>query len=930
MPFANKTQEKETGPVELIPCDRCNGYSRLISSKEEVQCSKCNGLGMYAYYLGDVLYWGKRMNALAIAEDKMERGVRISINGFLLLLAVGGLLYGFWEIIQSLKEIDSFSGLLNLKKPGLLLLWTSFLGDLFIVYRINQEASLKHSVKKKVYKTASPLAVELNYDQAAALVKDKKIDISKTFTEEALKAVEEAWKLAKKFKHTEVHPIHLLVAILTLKQSSLIFGRMGVSLKKLGEKVARALKQEQHPLGEQTGFAPDFYNLLFLAYSEASILRRNRVDVSELLMVLAKTNELAQEILYDLEVDFDKLKNVVEWLYINKILVKKWRRFRSKAQLKPKGIMNRAMTARPTPTLDQLGRDLTLAARAGALFPLIDREKEVDEILRILEQRLGNVIMVGDAGVGKTIIGEGIAERMTAEDVPKILQDKRLVSLDSGALVAGARVQGEIEGRMKSVINEVALAGNVVLFIDDIANLVGAASTPGAQDVAAILANALSQGLVQVIGVATTTDFSMYLKNNDAFMRRFQVVKVEEMDDNAAIQVLEARSGGIEYRQKVFFSYDAIADAVKLSRRYIHDRYLPAKALDIIEEAAVLTRETKGENAIVGRDEVATVLSEKTNVKVTRVTAEEEDLLMNLEQRIHERIIGQDEAVNMVAEALRRARAELRDPNRPIANFLFVGPTGVGKTELAKTVAEVYFGEETKMIRLDMSEFQDQTSLSRLIGAPPGYKGASAGGYLTEAVRSAPFSLVLLDELEKAHPDILNVFLQVMDDGRLTDGAGRTVDFTNVIIIATSNAGTAQIQEGLRAGMNIDQIKEKVLDQILKSYFKPEFLNRFDGIVVFRPLEFEQVVAIAELELRKVAKQLATKGITLQADPAAIEELAREGFNPELGARPLRRAIQDKVDSALAKYMLTGQIGRRDVAVLQPGGTIRIEKAPEI
>lgn len=885
---------------------------------------------MYAYYLGDVLYWGKRMNSIAIVEDKWERGTRLAINGLLILLAVTGLGLGFLEILRAFPKIDSLTTLLNLKRPGLLLFWISVLGDLYIFYRLDQELSLKHSIKKKSLLKAAPLSQGLHYDQIAELPKDKKIDISKTFTEEAVKAVEEAWKLANKFKHTEVRPIHLLAAIITLNQSTLIFSRMGVSLKTLGEKVGRALRKEQQVVGEQTGFAPDFYELLFLAYAEASALRRDKVDVSELLLVIAKTHKVAQAILYDLEVDFDKLRNVIEWSYINKILVAKWRQFRVKAQAKPKGIMNRAMTARPTPTLDSLGRDLTLAGRAGALFPLIDREKEVQEILRILEQRLGNVIMVGDAGVGKTIIGEGIAERMTAEDVPQVLQDKRLVSMDTGALVAGARVQGEIEGRMKSIINEVALAGNVVLFIDDIANLVGATSTAGAQDVAAILGQALSQGLVQVIGAVTTTDFNLYLKNNDAFMRRFQVVKIEEMDDNAAIQVLEARSGGMEYRHKVFFSYDAIADAVKLSRRYIHDRYLPSKALDILEEAAVYTKETRGENAIVGKEEVAQVVSEKTNVKVTKVSESEEDLLMNLEERIHERIVGQSEAVKMVAEALRRARAELRDPNRPIANFLFIGPTGVGKTELAKTVAQVYFGDEAKMIRLDMSEYQDQMSLTRLIGSPPGYRGASAGGYLTEAIRSAPFSLVLLDELEKAHPDILNVFLQVMDDGRLTDGAGRTIDFTNAILIATSNAGTAQIQDGLHAGLTIDQIKESILDKILKSYFRPEFLNRFDGIVVFKPLDFEQVIAIAELELKKVAKQLAPKGITLQADPAAIEELAREGFNPELGARPLRRAIQDKVDSALAKYLLAGQIGRRDIAVLKPGGTIRIEKAAEL
>ncbi|MFA6392336.1 MAG: ATP-dependent Clp protease ATP-binding subunit [Patescibacteria group bacterium] len=930
MPSENNELNNKEQAIKLIPCDRCNGYSRLISSKEEVMCSKCQGLGMFAFYFGDVLFWGKKMNTLSILEEKMERAVRITINGMLILLSVAGLIFGFLTILKFAGSIKSFENFLYLRKPGILLFWISMLGNLYIAYRMDQEASHRNTVKKHSRSQIIPPAVELSYDQAALLPKKRKIDISKTFSEEALKSVEEAWKLANRLKQTEVRSIHLLASMLNIQQSTTIFARLGISMKTLSEKVLRALKADENTVGSQTGFSPEFYQLLFLAYEEASVLRRSKVDITELLIVMTRTQKQAKDILYDLEVDHSKLQNVAEWIYINKILRAKWRQYRSKAQLKPKGIMNRAMTARPTPMLDSFSRDLTLAARAGALFPLIGRKKEVEEAIRILEQRIGNVLLVGDSGVGKTIIGEGIAERMTAEDVPKVLQDKRLVGLDTGAMVAGARAQGEIENRMLTAIKETSQAGNVVLFIDDIANLIGAGSTGGAQDAAGILANALSQGVIQVIGVATTTDFNMYLKNNDSFMRRFQVVKVEEMDDNAAIQVLEARSGGIEYRHKVFFSYEAIESAVKLSRQYIHDRYLPSKALDIIEEAAVYTRETKGENTVVTREEIATVLSEKTNVKVTRVTAEEESLLMNLEEKIHERVVGQDEAVKMVSESLRRARAELRDINRPIANFLFVGPTGVGKTELAKTVADVYFGSEAKIIRLDMSEYQDMTSLARLIGAPPGYRGASSGGYLTEAVRSAPFSLLLLDELEKAHPNILDVFLQVMDDGRLTDGAGRTVDFTNLILIATSNAGTAEIQDGMRMGLTIEQITKQLNDEILKRSFKPEFLNRFDGVIVFKPLDFEQVVTIAELELNKVANQLAKKGIILRADEGAIIELARAGFNPEMGARPLRRVIQEQVDSSLAKSMLSGKIGRRDVVVLEQGGTIRIEKAPEL
>lgn len=902
----------------------------MVSDPNEPQCQACEGVGLFGTYLNTVFYWGKKLNVIDIAEEKMERVIKMVYDGLLILLAVTGLSWGLWDIGRTLPNLERYSDLLNLKTGGLALLWISVLGDLFIFYRLDRESKRKKTVKKLAYTQAPPKPLIISFAEALGLPKKQKINLAETYTDDALKAVEKSFEYARRLKHSEIRPLHLLAALIPQKRSVIMFTRLGISTKLISEKIKRAFQRDVIPRGEHPAMSEDFIQLLFQAYEEASKLRRTKVDTTELLTVIARTSKTARDILYDLEVDDSKLRNVAQWLYLNRILMEKWKQQRSKAQLKPKGIMNRSMTARPTPTLDSMSRDLTLMSRAGQIFPLINREKEMSEILRILEQRLGNVLLVGDAGVGKTILVEGLAERMVAEDVPENLQDKRLVAMDTGALVAGVRGQGDIENRMLSAVHEAAASGNILLFIDDIANLVGAGSSGGSQDASSILSNSLSEGLIQAVGIATIDDFNMFLKNNNAFMRRFQVVNVEEMSKDSAIQVLEARSGNLEARNKVFFSYAAIESAVDLSMRYIHDRYLPSKALDIIEEAAIYARETKGERAVVDKEDIAAIVSEKTNVKVSTATKDEQQLLLNLEQEIHKRVVGQSEAVDMVAEALRRARVELRDVRRPIANFLFVGPTGVGKTELAKTIAEVYFGGEARMIRLDMSEFQDQSALSRLIGAPPGYKGASAGGYLTEAVRSAPFSLVLLDELEKAHPDILNVFLQVMDDGRLTDGAGRTVDFTNAIIIATSNAGTQEIQEGLEQGKTLDAIKEELMKSILLKFYRPEFLNRFDGVILFKPLSYDEVVQIAYLELAKVASQLEGKGITLKGTKAAVEELAREGFDPLLGARPLRRVIQEKVDSGLAKFMLTGQVGRRDVVVLEPGGRIRIEKAEEL
>jgi ATP-dependent Clp protease ATP-binding subunit ClpA len=425
-------------------------------------------------------------------------------------------------------------------------------------------------------------------------------------------------------------------------------------------------------------------------------------------------------------------------------------------------------------------------------------------------------------------------------------------------------------------------------------------------------------------------DYRRSIEGKTSLAGMFTKAEIEEVDTENAILILEAKVGPIEYTQSVFFTYDALEKTVTLAQRYLHDRYLPEKAITLLEEVAVDVRKRHGKNAFVQAEDVARIVSEKAHVQVMKVTESETEKLLNLESIMHRRMIGQDEAVSAVAAALRRARTELRDPKRPIANFLFLGPTGVGKTELAKTVAEAYFGDENAMIRIDMSEYQDQGSISRLIGAPPGYQGSGAGGQLTEAVRSRPFSLILLDELEKAHPDVLNIFLQVMDDGRLTDGNGRTIDFTNVILIATSNAGTALIQQRITEGKSTEVIREELISSELGHFFKPEFLNRFDRIIVFKPLTKDEVVEIVKLMLAKVGHQLADRGISFIASDEAVRELADIGYDPTFGARPLRRAIQERVDNALANFLLQGQLGRRDTAILEAGGVIRVERATEV
>ena len=629
------------------------------------------------------------------------------------------------------------------------------------------------------------------------------------------------------------------------------------------------------------------------------------------------------EILLEFNLNYQKVKNVVVWMNIQEELRSGWQRFQGRARYKPKSGMDRAMTAVSTDLLNQFSEDMTYAARAGAYFPCLGRTKEFEQIFRVIEGSRQGVLLIGGQGVGRTAILQGLAQRMVSEDVPEILQDKRLVSLNIASVLAGAD-PAIAEERLLSIVSEVIRAGNVVLVVENVHNLSGiSVGGEGGLDLAEVFAQYLNKHLFFCLGTTTPAGFAESIEEK-SLAEAFMPVKVEELELNDAIQVLEAKSGPIEYQNKVYFSYDAIEKAATLSARYIHDKYLPEKALEILEQAAIRVRQERGENKVVSGEDVAEIISGITKIPVTAVSQKEGEKLLHLEEKIHERMISQDEAVNVVAASLRRARAELREGKRPIASLLFLGPTGVGKTELAKTVSEVYFGNEKSMLRFDMSEYQEQNSIGRLIGL-----GKNAG-LLTEAVRKAPFSLVLFDEVEKAHPEILNLFLQVMDDGRLTDAQGRTVDFTNTIIIMTSNAGAQFIQDEINAGTAMERIKESLLNEKLKQNFRPEFLNRFDGTVVFKPLTMADVIKIARILIGKVTKQLADKGIEFSVADEAVAELAELGFDPKFGARPLRRVIQERIDDALAKKLLQGELARRDKVVYEVGGNLRVEKAQEM
>jgi len=724
---------------------------------------------------------------------------------------------------------------------------------------------------------------------------------------------------------------HLLFILLNDKDIKVVLARLGVGAanlqqiidKNLAELVKKNTK-EKLTRKQKLDLSDSLKNVLLNAYWHAATIRKvKQIEEIDLLAGLVKYDDGVNDFFYDFKINDDKIDNVIAWLDINLQLGRRYRRYRGRSLFRSKSGINRSYTAIATPMLDNFSSDLTLAAKFGRLPLSIAREEEIVEIMNTMESDMASVVLVGLPGVGKTNIVEGIANRMMAEEVPAVFQDKRLVSISIPWLISGAAGTGKLEERFLGILSETALSGNIILFIDNIHNLVGVSSegTEGI-DLSEVLATEIRNKNVIVIASTTNQEYVSQLEGKE-LGQILRKIDIAEPDKNQSIQIMESHVGGLENKYGIYFTYNALEKIYDLTDRYLPDTYLPIKAITIMEEVAVASSKMKKQDKLIRAEDVASLISRKTKIPLTSLSAKESSKLLNLEEEIHQRVIGQEEAVKQVSTALQRARAELRDKKRPIATLLFLGPTGVGKTELAKTVAEKYFGDEENMIRLDMSEYQNKNSLDRLIGS------VSSGqtGLLTEAVRHKPFALLLLDEIEKAHPDILNVFLQVMEDGRLTDAFGKTVDFTNLIIVATSNAGTAYIQKQIQEHRSIDDFKDELIKEKLGGIFRPEFLNRFDSTVVFRPLTEAEIFQIAGLMLKKVQKRLAVKGIFFTATDEAQTELAQLGFDPVFGARPLRRVIQDRVDNALATFLLKGKIGRRDVVVFDKGGKIRIEKS---
>lgn len=905
----------------ILRCVACGGQGKVRDQHDQThECPVCHDVGVTGWWAGQWWTWSHPISEYAIYERALERFIKITISGLLLSFAVIGLGAAIPFFFQAWLQGRALDFLLSqswMATAG----WLGWLGVMYLFYRFERQRLHYPRLPAETNEPAVP-----SQDPWAD---PKKIaDISTICTPATISLLERTWRATKQAKHDRVTPAHVLALVTTEVSVASMLVRAGLNIEELQQRL-EDLTTRQAQLAAEPVLAEGVQEMLVRALLIAAEKKQERISPPHIMAAIAQLEDPARELLFDMGVDEKKLQHVISWLLLQDDVLHQVRRYRQRAAAKPKGKIDRGFTGIATPILDRYSTDLTLQAKYGHLPYVVGRDDVVQHVFRLMEGGHRSAILVGENGVGKTNVLYAVAQRMVTEDVPEVLEDKRLVSLSASSIVAGAGGIGQLEERVETLLDEVIRSGNIVLAIENLDQFVGVTSTGSGMDLATMIAQPLQQHLLLAIATAEVGAYRQSLEHG-SLLSAFEKVEVPEMNVDQAIMALESRVSTLENRYKVFFSFDALDQAVSLSQRYIHEKTLPGKAWELLEEAGITAAKQHGAKTLVSGQDVASIVSQRTKSNVSDMTADEQTKLLHLEEHLHRRIVGQEEAVKAVANAMRRARAELRDANRPIANLLFLGPTGVGKTELAKTLSEVYFGSESAMIRLDMSEYQDVNSINRLIGAPPGFTGSAAGGYLTEAVRNNPFSLVLLDELEKAHPDVLNVFLQVMDDGRLTDSTGRTIDFTNVILIATSNAGTQHIQERLQAGAQLPTIKNELMNTYLQKYFRPEFLNRFDSIIVFTPLNIQEVEKIVALMIGRIAQQMALKGISFQASPPAIAELAQTGFDPMFGARPLRRAVQEHVDNALAQYLIQGKLGRRDVAVLEAGGAIRVQKATEI
>jgi len=799
------------------------------------------------------------------------------------------------------------------------------------------------------------------------------------FTERARQVVVLAQEEARDLKHNYIGTEHLLLGLLREGDgvAARVLSALDVSLEDVRGEIMRIVGEGEHESQGQIPFTPRAKKVLELALREALSLGHNYIGTEHILLGLVRESEgVAARVLTDLDADADRIRQEV------------MRVLSGPSRRPAKGGAPAAAGApgskKGSKVLDQFGRNLTLYAEEDKLDPVVGRQIEIERVMQILSRRTkNNPVLVGEPGVGKTAVVEGLAQLIAHNEVPETLKEKQIYTLDLGALVAGSKYRGEFEERLKKVMKEIAERGDIILFIDEIHNLVGAGAAEGAIDAASILKPALARGELQTIGATTLDEYRKHLAKDAALERRFQQILVKEPTVGETVEILKGLRDRYEAHHRVRITDDALESAAMLADRYISDRFLPDKAIDLVDEAGSRKRimtmtappdykeleeriqsvrkekeaaienqefekaanlrdkerrliqekreleerwrnSEEADRVAIGEDEIAQIVAMWTGIPVVKLTETEAKKLLRMEDELHKRVVGQDEALKAVSKAIRRSRAKLSDPRRPTGSFVFLGPSGVGKTELARTLAEFLFGDEDALIQIDMSEYMEKHAVSRLVGSPPGYVGYEEGGQLTEAVRRRPYSVVLMDEIEKAHPDVFNILLQILEDGRLTDSQGRTVDFRNTIVIMTSNIGAATISKGqvlgfaeqvTEGGLDYDDMKTRVMGE-LKRVFRPEFLNRIDEVIVFHKLSKTQIREIIDLLLNRLRDQIRDRDLTVELTEAAKELLVEQGFDPTMGARPLRRAMQRLVEDTLAEEVLAGKLPNGSTIIL--------------
>lgn len=881
------------------PCAACQG-----ESKASVTCTSCRGAGITVSSPDGPLMWQTMLSesffTLRAREKNIQKFVHAGVGIVLFAIVI-------WTVGLFIVGARRAVPLQQIWYPGI---GASILLGCFLFFRVQRDRDVVRALPNWLL---SGRALEAH--EARAATRTYAQDIGPYLQPSVWRLLERAYAFTAHVGRAEIRPLELFMVALSGSEGGVFLTRLGATYDQMNEALNDLLRSE--PTGTPTILSTEAKKVLLQSYLDARAVGRHSIGVIEVLMQAFIADPRLQRILDRAGFPPDQVLRVAEWIRIQEQLREEHDRFVHLAHLKPDTDMDRLLTARKTSLLNRVSEDMTRLARNGYFGPIMGREREMGELLRIFQSGRPAAVIVGEPGVGKTALVEGLARQMVEEQVPAILFDHRLVAVNVPQLIASGDASGAMD-RLLSVLREANASGNIVLVLEGIEALVGGGSGP--LDLSEALASQLDRGRLYLIATTTPTAWTTYLERR-TLGTKLTRISLEEPSQEQAIHMIMAKTGYIEYEQNVFFSYAALERAVDLAGRYLRDTALPQSAINILQEAAVYARSTHGDQSFVSAEDVAEIIHQKTHVPVRAVSQTETQTLLNLEDHLHERVIGQASAVTAVAQAMRRARAELRDGKRPIANFLFLGPTGVGKTELAKALAAEYFGSEESMIRLDMSEYQDTSAIARVIGAP----GDSRGGLLTEAIRARPFAIVLLDELEKAHPDILTLFLQVMDDGRITDGVGRTIDCTNIVLIATSNAGTAYIQEAMTRKESPETIKTALLERELKTQFRPEFLNRFDAVIVFTPLSLEEVGQIAGLMLKGIGKKLGEKGIKFVVEPGAELFLAKAGYDPLFGARPLRRMIQEKVDNGLANILLRGELRRGEKVTLLADGMLRVE-----